>query len=492
MDLMDGAMKQQPKKQTLKTFNTKEKPMETYINKNEEPRQSTPQKNRSMRSTEYIYADENGNLCDGVRIHPEFQKLIHPLAKEELSGLENNIRKNGCLDPIKVWQGFIVDGHHRHQICEQHAISFEVLDMDFEDECDVNIWMIDNQLGRRNLTDAARIEYASKKVDLIRGVAQQRQEDSRFQKGNDLNKLDSKTRSFFERKKKKRKILVNAAVGSIAGVGARTVAKYNYVKKHSDEDTLKNLKEGTLVPFGNKGKKKKLSVDGLYRELRAKEKNIAQPKENMIQKSFTVSANRHSNSQASRKDLPTEGISTRIITHPVAELSKYVDPSSIDVIITEPPCKEEDIDLFDHLGDFARHALKVGAPCVVIAGNQFLPDFIEMLHAHLDYCWTLSFSAAQGVYEATGGRIDAGWKPILVFTKGEPNLKPFSDCADSVESIVEAFSYKGETICDPFCNDGSIGKVCLSKERSFVGSDIDIEKTGALKETLRPGKCLSE
>ena len=459
--------------------------MEVDTNKNEEPRQSTPQ-NKAVLSTEYIYSDENGNLCDGVRIHPEFQKLIHPLAKEERSVLENNIQKNGCLDPIKVWKGYIVDGHHRHQICEKHGIAFEVLDMDFEDECGVNIWMIDNQLGRRNLTDAARIEYALKKVDLIRGVAYQRQEDSQFQKGNDLSKLDPKTRRFFERKKEKRKGLVNAAVGSIAGVGARTVAKYNYVKKHSDEDTLKNLKEGTLVPFGNKGKKKKLSVDGLYRKLRAKEKNIAQPKENMIQKSFTVSANRHSNSQASRKDLPIEGIPTRIITHPVAELSKHVEPSSIDVIITEPPCKEEDIDLFDHLGDFARHSLKAGAPCVVIAGNRFLPDFIEMLRAHLDYCWTLSFNAAQGVYEAMGAQINTGWNPILVFTNGEANLKPFSDCADSLESIVEAFSYIGETICDPFCSDGSIGKVCLEKKRGFVGSDIAIEKTQVLKEILRP------
>ncbi|MDP6704447.1 MAG: ParB N-terminal domain-containing protein, partial [archaeon] len=353
---MDGAMKQQPKKQTLKTFNTKEKPMEVDKSTNEEPRQSTPQ-NKTVLSTEYIYSDENGNLCDGVRIHPEFQKLIHPLVKEELNELEAGIKKNGCLDPIKVWKGYIVDGHHRHRICEKHSIPYEVLDMDFDDECDVNIWMINNQLGRRNLTDAARIEYASKKVDLIRGAAHQRQEDSRFQKENDLNKLDPKTRRFFERKKEKRKVLVNAAVGSIAGVGARTVAKYNYVKKHSDEDTLKNLKEGTLVPFGNKGKKKKLSVDGLYRELRAKEKKTDQS--GVIKEIFTVSANRHSSCNKAqpketqeavpREDLSIDGISTRIITHPIAELSKYVNPSSIDVIITEPPCKEEDIDLFDQL-----------------------------------------------------------------------------------------------------------------------------------------------
>ena len=149
--------------------------MEVDINKNEEPRQSTPQ-NKTVLSSEYIYSDENGNLCEGVRIHPEFQKLIHPLVKEELNELEAGIKKNGCLDPIKVWKGYIVDGHHRHQICEKHGISFEVLDMNFDDEWAVKLWMVNNQLGRRNLTDAARIEYASVRTDIILGIAQQNQD----------------------------------------------------------------------------------------------------------------------------------------------------------------------------------------------------------------------------------------------------------------------------------------------------------------------------
>lgn len=170
--------------------------MESDINKNEEPRKGTPQ-NEKVINSQYTHCDENGNICPGVRIHPEFEKLIHSLSKEELRELQTSIKAKGCLDPIKVWKGYIVDGHHRHRICEENNISYEVLDMDFDDECDVNIWMINNQLGRRNLTDVARIEYASKKVDLIRGAAQKNQEDSRFKKDVDLSKLDSKTRRFF-------------------------------------------------------------------------------------------------------------------------------------------------------------------------------------------------------------------------------------------------------------------------------------------------------
>jgi len=30
---------------------------------------------------------------------------------------EANILKNGCYDPIKIWNGTIVDGHNRYEIC---------------------------------------------------------------------------------------------------------------------------------------------------------------------------------------------------------------------------------------------------------------------------------------------------------------------------------------------------------------------------------------
>jgi hypothetical protein len=466
--------------------------MEVDTNKNGESRQS-PHQNRNIKSSEYIFSDENGNLCDGVRIHPEFEELIHPLSREELRELETSIKAKGCLDPIKVWRGYIVDGHHRHRICEENNIPYEVLDMDFDDEWAVKLWMLNHQLGRRNLSDVARIEYASLKTEIIRGIAQNNQEDSRFQKDVDLSKLDSKTRRHFERKGEKKNVLVNAAVGSMAGVSPSTVARYKYVKQNSDEKTLADLRQGNLVSFGNKGKKKKLSIDGLYREIRAREKNDSQSRvsiDNHRKDNFnSVATEQTQETQTKavpRGKLSTEGISTRIIPYPIADLSKHVKPDSIDLIITEPPCKEADIDLFDQLGEFARHALKEGSPCVVISGNRFLPDFIEMLRAHLDYCWTLSFKAAEGVYEALGATIDTRWKPVLVFSKGEPNLKAFADVFGSMEEIIESMSYEGETIYDPFCGEGSIGKICLEKKRDFIGSDIDVEKTLALKDLLQP------
>ena len=175
---------------------------------------------------------------------------------------------------------------------------------------------------------------------------------------------------------------------------------------------------------------------------------------------------------------------TRVITHPIDELHRFVDPDTIDVIITEPPCEEEDIDLFDKLGDFARHALKDGGVCVVIAENRYIIDFMEMLHAHLDFVWLLSLDASAVKYEAPSGVINKLWKPVLIFSKGTPQMKTFSDVKNEVENVVLSFSEIGDVVCDPFCNRGEIAKICLEHKRSVLASDMDIEKTEALKEVL--------
>jgi N6-adenosine-specific RNA methylase IME4 len=91
-----------------------------------------------------------------ILIDPEFKALIPPLAPEELAQLEANIVKDGCRDPLVTWQGTLIDGHNRHDICTRHGIPFETVEMEFTDRDAVMDWMDANQLGRRNLTNDQR------------------------------------------------------------------------------------------------------------------------------------------------------------------------------------------------------------------------------------------------------------------------------------------------------------------------------------------------
>lgn len=87
-----------------------------------------------------------------LEINEEFKKLIPALTKEEFEQLESNCLSEGILTPILTWQGVIIDGHNRYEIAKRWNLDFQTKSINFKDELEVTEWMINHQLGRRNLT----------------------------------------------------------------------------------------------------------------------------------------------------------------------------------------------------------------------------------------------------------------------------------------------------------------------------------------------------
>ena len=110
-----------------------------------------------------------------LEIKKEFRDLIPPLSKEELDLLEKSVFTRGCQDSIKTWKGYIIDGHHRYEICNKHNISFKTEEMEFEHEILVKQWMIDNQFGRRNLPLYMRLDLSFEYEELEGEKAKERQ-----------------------------------------------------------------------------------------------------------------------------------------------------------------------------------------------------------------------------------------------------------------------------------------------------------------------------
>jgi len=113
------------------------------------------------------------------RIDQEFKTLIPPLSAEEREQLEQNIlAKRRCHDAITVWEGVILDGHNRFEICVTHGIEFEVKEVELSSREEAKVWIIDNQLGRRNLNEAMRIELVLLKEEVMRVKARKRLSDA--------------------------------------------------------------------------------------------------------------------------------------------------------------------------------------------------------------------------------------------------------------------------------------------------------------------------
>jgi hypothetical protein len=103
-----------------------------------------------------------------IIILPVLKDLIRPLENDEIEQLNSNILANGCQDSLKVWQTtqkvinplsatneeqfVLIDGHNRYKICTENNVPFAVSIMKFQAIDDVISWMIDLQLGRRNMS----------------------------------------------------------------------------------------------------------------------------------------------------------------------------------------------------------------------------------------------------------------------------------------------------------------------------------------------------
>jgi len=104
-----------------------------------------------------------------LKINKEFKNLIRPLLHREFLQLEANILADGCRDPIITWNGYIIDGHNRYEICTRHQVPFAVLEMEFPCKEAAIAWICANQLGRRNITEETRkfligTQYEAEKV----------------------------------------------------------------------------------------------------------------------------------------------------------------------------------------------------------------------------------------------------------------------------------------------------------------------------------------
>lgn len=93
---------------------------------------------------------------EDIKVKSELQNFITPLSEDSRQQLEENIKLNGCLDPLTLWDKkngdlVLVDGHNRYQICSKYDIPFRVRIIKFSSEEEAKDWMINHQLGRRNL-----------------------------------------------------------------------------------------------------------------------------------------------------------------------------------------------------------------------------------------------------------------------------------------------------------------------------------------------------
>jgi len=177
-------------------------------------------------------------------IDQEFKNLIPPLLPEEREQLEQNIiSSRKCYDPIILWEGIIIDGHNRFDICARNGIEFQTKELCLPTREDVKVWILDNQLGQRNLCDVTRIEIALLKADMLREKA--RKNLSLGGKGG-LNTENNEEPLSLSSTKKNEPVNVRKEIANEAGVGQTTLHRYTQIKEKGSPKLIEGVKSGKI------------------------------------------------------------------------------------------------------------------------------------------------------------------------------------------------------------------------------------------------------
>ena len=171
-----------------------------------------------------------------IRIDKEFESLIPPLSSDEFQQLEENVRKEGIRDPLVVWDGpegygILLDGHNRYKIANKYNIPYATKRMHFSDRERAMEWMIDNQLGRRNLHVLDREALLSKKRETLERQARKRNEATRFGGSGNISTTVGKTRDI---------------IGKELGVSGKQVDKLHTINEKATDRTKQLVREGKL------------------------------------------------------------------------------------------------------------------------------------------------------------------------------------------------------------------------------------------------------
>lgn len=202
-----------------------------------------------------------------LTIDEEFEDLLPVLTPEELEKLEKSILQYGMLDPIKIWEEpdtgewIIIDGHNRYKILKKNSIKWHYwqdykIMTELETREDVKQWMLEQQLGRRNLTETERYEIVQKFKDFFQRKAKENQSSG----GKGLTNLS--------------KVNTRKEMAKATGVSEGTYNKLDKIMQSDNEEIKQKVRE------------KELSIDKAYRMVKnpkPKEKESITPEQKIIE-----------------------------------------------------------------------------------------------------------------------------------------------------------------------------------------------------------------
>ena len=197
-------------------------------------------------------AREEQAKTQDIKINPVFRDLLEPLREEEFKCLEQNIIAEGCKHPLEIWNGYIVDGHNRYNICKKHGIKFQTKQVEFRDSDEAELWILLNQLSRRNLKDTSRMDLIEKIRGRLEKEAEKNQKSGKpllnqeiqiiFGVSCERNQRQTETDS--EKHKRNNANKVNSKLAKLANASPDKLFRYEAIKREGTLEDIAGVRSG--------------------------------------------------------------------------------------------------------------------------------------------------------------------------------------------------------------------------------------------------------
>jgi site-specific DNA-methyltransferase (adenine-specific) len=192
--------------------------------------------------------------------------------------------------------------------------------------------------------------------------------------------------------------------------------------------------------------------------------------------------------------LPDDAVRVRHCPFQQLEALEDIAPGSVHLVLTDIPYGKDFLTALPDLSAFAERVLVEGGLFVTLCGQYWLPKVMEALQGRLSYRWSCASvwsGAGTPVHIGTSGQpVISKWKPILVYSKGEPpkrgqwcdvlNIEsqekdwhPMQQPLAEVETLVRYFSEPGDLVIDPCGGGFTTAVACARLNRRCVSCDVD-------------------
>ena len=413
-----------------------------------------------------------------LKIKEEFKKLIPPLTVEEFKQLEQNCLDEGIREKIITWNGFIIDGHNRFEIATRFNLEYQTESKHFESENDVKEWMINNQFGRRNLSNYQRSVLALQ----LESVFSERAKEN-------LSKTGGDKKSGFQISEKPIIETVNSIkeVAKVANVSHDTIAKVKKIEAVATPEVKAQLSTGEI------------SINQAYQEIKKEEKKAEHTAKVLEARVETK-------------------VSDNIILGNSLEILETLEDGCIDIILTDPPYGIDYISnrsIYDNtitkrglLNDGKDEAFDLlDKTCEILqrktAENSHLYFFcswsvFSMFETIISKYFTIKTPIVWDKGNKGSGDLDNDWgnqtEIVIYCVKGKklvnnrrgnlisvPRLHtskmvhPTQKPNELIKQILEVSFTDGDFIVDPFMGSGSTVKVCNELKAKCLGIELDKE-----------------